>query len=1135
MKAAARNAVLAVEQHADGNWELAAKAGQEALAVFGPAMGWNESRIVRPVLAVTVDSLMKLGRNAEADVLLAKNAAAAEGAGAPDADPQPTPAAQQTPLDEANGLAAESFIAFVQGRYDEALAKGTAAVRAIEAIDANAGSLPQMRSLLAVLYQERLEFTKADALLRTNLEAARADGDLVQQAAWTQALARTALRQGKADAAQEGFERAQQLGVEAGDLDSQASAIGGLGDVSSFRDNSTEAIAAYRTALAMHEQRKGFGASHLITPLHNLGVALELSGQFDEAQTVLTRAVSIAERSFGASNPATWNMKHSLGRLYRSRGELDAAAVLFEGVLAEQEAMLPPTSPGIAASLNHLAETLWARGDAPARIVGLATRAAEIHERDMASVLRSGTEGQKRAYLERYGSGTDRIISYAVRDASADPGAVRLGAATVLRRKGRLLDAVSDQFALLRDRADAGTRAKLDQLASVQAQLSALAIRGPDENLGAENHAALTGALRKELEQLDAELADVVPPDERGTVQLHDVAALLGKDEVLVEFVLYRPFDVHYKSMNTAFGPEHYAAFVVQGDGSTKVVALGEAARIDEAIVSYRRALANPRSDPKRIGNQLFGWLMLKLEPALEGKTNVYLSPDGTLNLLPLAALVDAKGRYLVERYQFTYLSSGRDLLRLSKTEAPREVPLFVGSPAFSASGGASTQGTRSAGLSDLVFPPLPGTSQEIDALAKIVPSASVRREEEATESAIKQAHGPLVLHIATHGFFLADARTGAEGGRGVKYVKGKALELPSQAENPLIRSGLALAGANLRSGPDGEDGVLTALELASTDLHGTELVVLSACETGVGEVRNGDGVYGLRRALVIAGSRSQVMSLWQVDDEATRDLMTGYYKRLDKGEGRSEALRAVQRKMLKRKGTAHPFYWAAFIPSGDPGSMELEPPKPKRDKRGRGGGLDLRDYWGDKFDDPMLTVGGSYLSIFGKPTLDGARAEHVRGWDVRLRGFTRPHIQLGFDFSRQAWGVPSSPRATKLTANRLEFVLGLDVLPLPYEMRVRPALVPYAGLGLAWGRSHDTPGGVGTERINDRMGGAGATFGTDLLLYIRPAQRLLIGLRGGISKPLYRMRANDARLEYDDGFPRALRWQVGIDLGVTP
>lgn len=135
--------------------------------------------------------------------------------------------------------------------------------------------------------------------------------------------------------------------------------------------------------------------------------------------------------------------------------------------------------------------------------------------------------------------------------------------------------------------------------------------------------------------------------------------------------------------------------------------------------------------------------------------------------------------------------------------------------------------------------------------------------------------------------------------------------------ENPLLRSGLALAGANRRQSGE-EDGILTALEASGLDLWGTKLVVLSACETGIGEVKTGEGVYGLRRALVMAGAETQVMSLWKVDDEATKNLMVGYYKRLLAGEGRSEALRQVQLAMLKSPATAHPFYWASFIASGD-------------------------------------------------------------------------------------------------------------------------------------------------------------------------------------------------------------------------
>jgi CHAT domain-containing protein len=143
--------------------------------------------------------------------------------------------------------------------------------------------------------------------------------------------------------------------------------------------------------------------------------------------------------------------------------------------------------------------------------------------------------------------------------------------------------------------------------------------------------------------------------------------------------------------------------------------------------------------------------------------------------------------------------------------------------------------------------------------------------------------------------------------------------------ENPLLRSGLALAGANqLHSGQD--DGILTALEAAGLDLAGTELAVLSACETGIGQVQNGEGVYGLRRALVLAGVQTQVTGLWKVDDAATRDLMVDYYGRLSAGAGRSAALRAAQLAMLTNRShpeRRHPYYWASFVAIGEAGPIK--------------------------------------------------------------------------------------------------------------------------------------------------------------------------------------------------------------------
>ncbi len=187
-------------------------------------------------------------------------------------------------------------------------------------------------------------------------------------------------------------------------------------------------------------------------------------------------------------------------------------------------------------------------------------------------------------------------------------------------------------------------------------------------------------------------------------------------------------------------------------------------------------------------------------------------------------------------------------------------------------------------------FRPLPATTGEGEALRRLLPGARLLTGEQATEAALKQVSAPKILHIATHGFFLDDLKVGPTArGEGAMRV-----------ENPLLRSGLALAGVNKQTKE--EDGILTAEEVASLDLWGTRLVALSACDTGVGEIKAGAGVHGLRRALVLAGSESQVMSLWPVSDKGTRDLMIGYYKALVSGKGRSAALRDVQLQLLKRK-----------------------------------------------------------------------------------------------------------------------------------------------------------------------------------------------------------------------------------------
>ena len=197
-----------------------------------------------------------------------------------------------------------------------------------------------------------------------------------------------------------------------------------------------------------------------------------------------------------------------------------------------------------------------------------------------------------------------------------------------------------------------------------------------------------------------------------------------------------------------------------------------------------------------------------------------------------------------------------------------------------------------------------------------------------ASEATTKQSlANRRVIHLATHAFLLGDCTPRRAGTRAVGGLASAAPRAPAPglAGNPLLLSGLALAGANRRTSArlDEDDGILTAEEIAGLNLQGTEWVVLSACDTGLGEIRAGEGVFGLRRAFQIAGARTVIMSLWSVDDQATRLWMRALYdgrlkKKLSTADSVHEASLTVLRERRARGQSTHPFYWAAFIAAGD-------------------------------------------------------------------------------------------------------------------------------------------------------------------------------------------------------------------------
>jgi CHAT domain-containing protein len=707
-------------------------------------------------------------------------------------------------------------------------------------------------------------------------------------------------------------------------------------------------------------------------------------------------------------------------------GKYDEAIQLIERVREIREKMLGPEHPDTGNALNQLARLYAAKGDIAQALIFMAG-ANYVDERNLN--IASGWKRQKSEYLDQFDRRTDFTLSLQNLTAPNDQQALDLAFTTLLRRKASRLDAMIDPLAAFR----AQDKELFDKLGDARSQLADLRSKEPDA-YGSESFRKRVKPLEEKISQITGELSARSAEFRANTqpVTLDAIQAELPSDSALVEFAHFTPVDPKTGKSK----PPRYFAYVLATRGKAKWIDLGEATMIDQAVNLWRAALRSPnRADADRLARAVDEKTMQPVRSFLGempgDARRLLIAPDGSLNLIPFAALVDEQNRYLIERYTISYLTTGRDLLRLQSPQPSKGDPLVVANPDFGSSTAIAEQQDRGKPQSGnqareereaapTFFSPLPGTTREALAIKELLPKASVLQREEASEAALEQVRGPRILHLATHGFFLdnQDAATAEVGparagspedtefsqanpytvqfeaapafetanekikvlkAQGVDAyivkgtVKGKgdffrvrAGNFPSIAEankygadlqkkgvvteffvtryeppvtsqpvteplpnlrlskfamqetNPLLRAGLALAGANQSKSGD-DDGVLTALEAAGLDLLGTKLVVLSACDTGVGDMKNGEGVQGLRRALVLAGSESQVISLWPVSDESIKELMIPYYKGLQQGQERTEGLRQVQLRMLReRKDLRHPFYWAMFIQSGE-------------------------------------------------------------------------------------------------------------------------------------------------------------------------------------------------------------------------
>jgi CHAT domain-containing protein len=291
---------------------------------------------------------------------------------------------------------------------------------------------------------------------------------------------------------------------------------------------------------------------------------------------------------------------------------------------------------------------------------------------------------------------------------------------------------------------------------------------------------------------------------------------------------------------------------------------------------------------------------------------------------------------FLVEEKTISYVTSGREIVRFTNSDASagRLKSVVMGNPDFNfdlanarplnspfqLAVGPSALRSLSRDYNGLKFQPLPGAEAEARSVAKLLGDEAVLYlGADARETALKAVQSPRVLHLATHGFYFPDQELNPaatlDQARRLPYANGN-----NDWENPMVRCGIALAGANHAmeiTNALAEDGLLTGLDASLLNLEGTELVILSACDSGTGDVKIGEGVMSLRRAFLIAGAQTVLASHWEISDKGTSQLMTEFMRRWQAGEPRITAWREAQLSLLRSKDFANPYFWAAFTLTG--------------------------------------------------------------------------------------------------------------------------------------------------------------------------------------------------------------------------
>lgn len=648
----------------------------------------------------------------------------------------------------------------------------------------------------------------------------------------------------------------------------------------------------FREVIELKRKRMAGNQTDVGNVKNYLAAVLMASGKTSEVPGLLNSSLEIFKKKYDSQHPAYIKTKHNLGRYHLVYGDLNEARDILNDVAAAYLNVFNESHPDYLSVLEDQAVAAWQMNDfavAKSRFKTSISTNLDLLEKYFGAM----SEHEKTKYWAKVRPSILKFYAFATARGEEDPSLLTDMYNLHLKTKGILLSAstkvraqiLNSNDSKLKDTYRSWVGAKENLLlyySFSQEQLKRLEI-----NLSAEEEKA--NLLEKELNRMSTAFAQ---SNKLPSTTLAEVKTALGATEAAVEIIGYPVFE------RTFTDGKNYAFLIADLKSvNPKLVLVENGESLDS---KYAKAYLN-MVKAKAQDRITYDKFWAKVDNQLAGYETVNLSLDGIYFQVNVGALKRPDNTFVSDNINLNLYSSTRDLVnRGYSREGSREVTL-IGNPVF--------------GNQNLIDP-LPGTQVEIDAISKLGSTkgfkTNVYTKAQASEENFKSITRPSLLHIATHGFFLTENQISGDKVFGV--------DVEQANDNPLLRSGLMLANAEQAMDESAENmeatstnnGILTAYEVMTLDLKDTDMVVLSACETGLGEIKSGEGVYGLQRSFQVAGAASVIMSLWKVSDEATKQLMISFYQNWMNGTSKGVAFSNAQKTL--RESFPEPYYWGAFV-----------------------------------------------------------------------------------------------------------------------------------------------------------------------------------------------------------------------------